>query len=70
MCAVAGWGLVGLDGRTDTLQDVWLRVQRDQEVTLETPCCVTMRPRAPSPMKIGSGPLQQSSPGCPVSCPG
>ncbi|XP_004421219.1 PREDICTED: cathepsin G-like [Ceratotherium simum simum] len=30
-CTVAGWGLVGLDGRTDTLQDVRLRVQRDQE---------------------------------------
>ncbi|KAJ8775896.1 hypothetical protein J1605_015959 [Eschrichtius robustus] len=31
LCTVAGWGLVGLDRRTDTLQDVWIRVQRGEE---------------------------------------
>ncbi|ELK17045.1 cathepsin G [Pteropus alecto] len=30
-CTVAGWGLVSLKGRTDTLRDVRLKVQRDQE---------------------------------------
>ncbi|XP_028351166.1 cathepsin G-like isoform X1 [Physeter macrocephalus] len=31
LCTVAGWGLVGLYRRTDTLQDVWIRVQRGEE---------------------------------------
>ncbi|KAM8782488.1 cathepsin G-like [Rhynchonycteris naso] len=31
LCTVAGWGLVGQKRRTNTLQDVQLRVQRDQE---------------------------------------
>ncbi|XP_059769984.1 cathepsin G-like [Balaenoptera ricei] len=31
LCTVAGWGLVGLDRRTDTLQDVRIRVQRGEE---------------------------------------
>uniref|UniRef100_A0A671DSY2 Peptidase S1 domain-containing protein n=1 Tax=Rhinolophus ferrumequinum TaxID=59479 RepID=A0A671DSY2_RHIFE len=31
VCTVAGWGLVSLNRRTDTLRDVRLRVQRDQE---------------------------------------
>lgn len=31
MCTVAGWGLISQNRRTDTLQDVQLRVQRDQE---------------------------------------
>ncbi|XP_057580015.1 cathepsin G-like isoform X2 [Hippopotamus amphibius kiboko] len=30
-CTVAGWGLVGLNSRTDMLQDVRLTVQRDGE---------------------------------------
>ncbi|XP_016078244.1 PREDICTED: cathepsin G-like, partial [Miniopterus natalensis] len=31
LCTVAGWGRVSQTRRTDTLQDVQLRVQRDQE---------------------------------------
>ncbi|KAM7154763.1 cathepsin G-like [Molossus nigricans] len=31
LCTVAGWGLISQNRRTDTLQDVQLRVQRDQE---------------------------------------
>nr|XP_058914467.1 cathepsin G-like [Kogia breviceps] len=31
LCTVAGWGLVGLNRRTDTLQDVWISVQRGEE---------------------------------------
>ncbi|KAM9092644.1 LOW QUALITY PROTEIN: cathepsin G [Megaptera novaeangliae] len=31
LCTVAGWGLVGLDRRTDTLQGVWIRGQRGEE---------------------------------------
>ncbi|XP_066884743.1 cathepsin G-like [Kogia breviceps] len=31
LCTVAGWGLVGLNRRTDMLQDVWIRVQRGEE---------------------------------------
>ncbi|XP_036133225.1 cathepsin G-like [Molossus molossus] len=31
LCTVAGWGLVSLNRRTDTLQEVQLRVQRDRE---------------------------------------
>uniref|UniRef100_A0A8C4LWQ1 Cathepsin G n=1 Tax=Equus asinus asinus TaxID=83772 RepID=A0A8C4LWQ1_EQUAS len=46
-CTVAGWGLVGPYARTDVLQDVRLRVQRDQECsdrfdfyTRQTQICV------------------------------
>ncbi|XP_012668278.1 cathepsin G isoform X1 [Otolemur garnettii] len=31
LCTVAGWGLVSLNRRTDRLQEVQLRVQRDQQ---------------------------------------
>uniref|UniRef100_A0A8C0ZMZ9 Peptidase S1 domain-containing protein n=1 Tax=Castor canadensis TaxID=51338 RepID=A0A8C0ZMZ9_CASCN len=47
LCTVAGWGLLSLNRRTDVLQEVQLRVQRDQDCshrfsiyTAQTQICV------------------------------
>nr|XP_019575623.1 PREDICTED: cathepsin G-like [Rhinolophus sinicus] len=62
VCTVAGWGRVSLNGGTDTLRDVRLHVQRDQECsgrfrfyTGQTQICVGDRRQKKSAFKGDSG---------------